>query len=341
MIRYNAINNNFQTIGNMKKNILSAATILAATLAFTACQNSDEMTEDLHKQVNIIASIDGQARSAQSRVQMAEDGSGTFKNGDKIALYTNHSGLSEYILGTTKLYWDEVATSPDATVNFHGWYPHFQPNSFEGSDYNVAGATDNTHRDLLVAGKTSVQVGNAVALAFRHVMHKLEVYLTSNYLTDEQMKKAKVTLSKETFKSHARINLLTAEVKPESASGNAEYPSASGTKTTFIVAPQDLAIEAEMLRIEVGDMTFAYLVPQAPETSGSPTDFYRLQSGKTLKLTLRLNRNGLSLDEMTISAWEAQGELEDEVSEKPTNDDEDDGDEEVDEEDEGEDEGEE
>lgn len=293
----------------MKKNILSAAAILAATLAFTACQNKEEMNESLRKQVNITATIDGQALSAQTRMQMAEDGSGKFENGDKIGLYASHRELSEYTLGTTKLYWDEVADSPDATVDFHGWYPYFQPNSFETLDYNVAGAEDNTHRDLLVAGKKSVQVGNAVTLSFRHVMHKLEVQLTSNYLTEEQLKGAKVSLPKETFKSHARVNLLTAEVKPESASNSLQYPSATGAKTTFIVAPQDLDTEVEMLRIEAGGMTYIYSVPVSFNGNEETTPC-RLQSGKTLKLKLRINRDSVSLEGMSIAPWEMQGEQE-------------------------------
>lgn len=297
----------------MKKNILSAVAIFTAVLALAACQNREEMNESLRKQVNIIATIDGQIRSAQTRTQMQDDGSGKFVKGDKIAL--NHfteedkkGTILPYTLSTTVLYWDEVAKMPDALVGFRGWYPYFEPKKDElgGTVYNVAGAADDMHRDLLVSSAAIVKVGKPVALVFRHMMHKLTVTLTSNYFSADDLKKAKLTLTG--FKSHAKVDIMNATVDAGKASGNGSYPSATGAKTSFIVAPQDLKTGEEMIRIEVGGMKFAYLVPQAPGTA--PDGNYRLESGKTLKLTLRIDRNGVSLDGMTIAPWDVQGEHE-------------------------------
>ena len=327
MIRYNAINNNFQTIGNMKKNILSAATILAATLAFTACQKNDDLGDGLRRQVDISATIEGHT---QTRAQLAENGSGTFENGDVLSLFYASTQkqpsdpdfkmpvIMDYTISSTKLYWEDVKKNSSPTTDnkygFLAWYPKYAISIGEFSekkgkfDYDVAGAADDVHRDFLVAEPTKVAYGKPVNLTFRHVMHKLTVTLKSNVLTDAQLGKAEVKLMG--FKSHAKVNIgLQTSIEKE-ASGTDEYPTKKGTSVSFIVAPQNLRTGERMLSIGVEGKTFFFAVPD--KLPGCKDDApCCLMSGKhlTLNLSLSIGQGGntVTLIEGSISAWDEQG----------------------------------
>lgn len=125
-------------------------------------------------------------------MQIAEDGSGKFENGDKIVrpVTVNLANTPLAQPSSTGMKWQ--------THRRHSGLPrlkyrHFQPNGFETLDYNVAGAEEQYAPRPTRSRKKSVQVGNAVTLVpprdaqtggATHQQH----------LTEEQLKGAKVSL---------------------------------------------------------------------------------------------------------------------------------------------------
>lgn len=302
-----------------KQNIIT--TLLLATLTLASCQRNDDLREGLRRQVQITATIEGQG--AGTRAQLNNDGSGSLENGDRISLiYANATlppplkpQLVDYTIGATNLYWNDVLNKTSGTVAhryaFRAWYPRFVFEDFERGEtaYDVAGATDDTHRDFLMAKPVWVEYGKPVAFTFRHVMHKLTVKLKSDDYTAEQFRAAEVRLIG--FKTHAKVNFNESKAKEDGASGSGEYPTAKGASVSFIVAPQDLMPGKRMLSIGIGDETFVYKVP--PLLPGCKEDEHpcRLQSGKAFTLVLYLSKqsNTATLIEGNVSAWEDQGTI--------------------------------
>lgn len=291
-----------------KRNIIT--TTLLAILALAGCQKNDDLGNSPSRPVQIIVAIKGQT---QTRAQINPDGSGAFEDGDLLSLlYGNMEPrkilLTDYTIGTPKLYWEEVLNTTSGTAEheyaFMAWYPKFVLEDLEKgkADYDVAGAKDDTHRDLLMTKAVKVNYGEPVTLTFQHVMHRLVIKLKSHNHTAEQLQTAKVQL--KNFKTHAHVIFGDGAKEAKASSpGTSAYPVARGANTSFIVAPQDLTTGEEMLRIEVGGKTFVYKVP-AKFTGSTDSSPCRLQGGKTLTLNLSIGSNGeVTLETDGISAW--------------------------------------
>ena len=291
-----------------KRNIITSA--LLAMLALVGCQRNDDLG-GLRRPVHITATIE--AQGAETRAQLNSDGSGSLNDGDEISLWhstnSNPPTMLDYTFGTTKLYWEDVITDSYNVIHFGGWYPKYRPEGTlsEPKDYDVAGAADEAKRDLLIAPLTEVKHGKPVSLAFRHVMHKLAVNLESDKHTAEQLASAKITPCLP--HSHARVDFLAGKVEEAEASGNTAYPPATGASVFFVVAPQDLEAGREMLRIEIGEKTFFFPVPETiPGNDPSSDASRRLLSGKRLLLTLSIGEDdAVTLETGNISAWDDGG----------------------------------
>lgn len=287
-----------------KRNIITSA--LLAMLALVGCRRNDDLG-GLRRPVHITATIE--AQGAETRAQLNSDGSGSLNDGDEISLWHSTNGnpptMLDYTFGTTKLYWEDVITDSYNVIHFGGWYPKYRPEGTlsEPKDYDVAGAADEAKRDLLIAPLTEVEHGKPVSLAFRHVMHKLAVNLESDKHTAEQLASAKITPCLP--HSHARVDFLAGKVEEAEASGNTAYPPATGASVFFVVAPQDLEAGREMLRIEIGEKTFSFPVPETiPGNDPSSDAPRRLLSGKRLLLTLSIGEDdAVTLETGNISAW--------------------------------------
>lgn len=291
-----------------KRNIITSA--LLAMLALVGCRRNDDLG-GLRRPVHITATIE--AQGAETRAQLNSDGSGSLNDGDEISLWHSTNGnpptMLDYTFGTTKLYWEDVITDSYNVIHFGGWYPKYRPEGTlsEPKDYDVAGAADEAKRDLLIAPLTEVEHGKPVSLAFRHVMHKLAVNLESDKYTAEQLASAKITPCLP--HSHARVDFLAGKVEEAEASGNTAYPPATGASVFFVVAPQDLEAGREMLRIEIGEKTFSFPVPETiPGNDPSSDAPRRLLSGKRLLLTLSIGEDdAVTLETGNISAWDDGG----------------------------------
>lgn len=281
------------------------ATVLISTLAFTACSN-DEVVKSSRDEIKIVASIDGQI---STKVSFNPDGSGTFQPSDKFdLLYYSPTlalgGTNEYnVDGTTHWYWDEI--SPDGNpIEFNAWYPVYEFTGTFTIKYKVAAATTEAAKDLLMTPKVTVSKGNTVNLQFKHVMHKLVVNISSNHYTSSELDAA--TISLKNLKSDILVDFFNATVDENNASGTDAYPSSPGASKAFIVAPQTLTANTEIISILVAGKTFIWKVPST---------LTKLGSGKILTLNLSVNRDNVVLNTGNITGWDSQGSITDVANE--------------------------
>lgn len=298
-----------------------------AALTLTACNNDDDVLNGGQEPgvVNIVTSING----PQTRVVMNDDGSGSFTDGDKIKLGVFNLDLGradeyDYTIGSTKLYWEDVATKIGEAdgYKFGGWYANPLPNNLLAMpNFDVAAAEDP---DLLLATPATVAVDETVNLVFKHAMHKLVVNVTyDGDFTGVDLDA--VTVKPVGMNRNATVNVENGTVTV----GEAEYEDgdyAARTLTNnaceFILAPQKLTTGAEWLEINLGDQTLTFNVPANYTTSGSSSEaLTQLNSGEVLTLNLTIKKVAGGGDDKTevvlttgqITAWNSQGTVDGEV----------------------------
>ena len=292
----------------------------AAALTLTACNNDDDVLNSGQEPgvVNIVTSING----PQTRVEMKEDGSGSFENTkDKLKLAVYGSGNADYqvdyTVGTTVLYWENVETGVGTgPYTFGGWFTKTGlPATL--TSFNAATASDP---DLLLAAPaTNVSKGETVNLNFKHAMHKLVVKVT--YEGDfTGVNTGNVSIKPVGMNASAAINVQTGIVTPgEATDTDGDYAAQTLTSNScsFILAPQKLTPDAEWLKINLDGQTLTFNVPANYTTSGGSTEaLSQLNSGEVLTLNLTIKKvTGGGDDEKTevvlttgeIAAWGNQG----------------------------------
>lgn len=292
----------------------------AAALTLTACNNDDDVLNSGQEPgvVNIVTSING----PQTRVEMKEDGSGSFEDTkDKLKLAVYGSGNADYqvdyTVGTTVLYWENVETGVGTgPYTFGGWFTKTDlPTTL--TSFNAATASDP---DLLLAAPaTNVSKGATVNLNFKHAMHKLVVNVTydgdfTGVNTDN------VSIKPVGMNASADINVQTGIVTPgEATDTDGDYAAQTLTSNScsFILAPQKLTPDAPWLEINLDGQPLTFKVPANYTTSGDSMEaLSQLNSGEVLTLNLTIKKvAGGGDDEKTevvlttgeIAAWGNQG----------------------------------
>lgn len=282
----------------MKQKIVLAI-IVAATLALASCGKDDTLPETPDGGVKIVTTIAGNSGGGtiDTRATISPDGNGTFATGDKLVLVITGSnagvpGISSYTIGQTTLLWENFEPmGPETSLTFTGYYPEDASVAIMGSSgtFDLYNASNIGKEDLLVATPVTVGKGDVVNLAFRHVMHRLVVKLTSNVLTAAELSAATVQLSRW-LKPQGLVDFTTATAF---ATGSYVYPDApkqTGSSCAFILVPQDLAANEynDQITITAAGREFTYTFPTTlPGNDASMPR--RLQGGKTLTLNLAIN----------------------------------------------------
>ena len=298
----------------------------AAALTLTACNNDDDVLNGGQEPgvMNIVTSING----PQTRVEMKEDGSGSFENTkDKLKLAVYGSGNADYqvdyTVGTTVLYWENVETGVGTgPYTFGGWFTKTGlPATL--TSFNAATASDP---DLLLAAPaTNVSKGATVNLNFKHAMHKLVVNVT--YDGDfSNVDRNNVTIQPVGMNASAAIDVQRGIVTPgEATDTDGDYAAQTliNNACSFILAPQKLTTDAEWLEINLDGQTLTFNVPANYTTSGGSSEaLTQLNSGEvlTLNLTIKKEAGGtdpgkteIVLTTGQITAWNSQGTVEGEV----------------------------
>lgn len=280
----------------MKKNHLYVMT--AAMLMISSCVN--EVPNGLSKPDNVIRIVTNIA--PQSRVpQLANDGSGNFSDGDKMSLFItdeNENCFSvEYEYGSC-LTWDSLCIDEvSKQITLAACYPVQEEQKNGIFEFNTLTATE---KDLLLAPAQSVSVGTNedIYLNFEHALHYMELtFIPGMNYTDDEMETLSVTLK---AKASCIVDAKQGKIIGTNNS-TGEYTS-TGTRATFYLVPQKTA--DVVLNITLGNDKKSLTLDKLLEQMGSQQS--ALYGGKSCKLTLKVSREGITVEGGSINGWDNQ-----------------------------------
>ena len=277
----------------MKKNYLYV--LLAASLTAASCSN--ELPENAPASdgvIHIEANVSPQTRSPQ----LDSNGSGTFAKGDGLSIFVAGNGTTvtaNYAYASDLLTWSQLGFPEDVKqVTFAACYP--QPTTVKDGtfEFNTLTAPE---KDLLLAPAQPVSVGTAetVRLTFGHALHNLNLnFVPGNGYTDSDIRSLTLVCQAKTTCVVDAAQGTILKVNEETG----DY-QATGNTASFYLAPQ--APDAISLTIGIQNESKKITLDNLLQQLGSQQT--ELQGGKRCSLTLKVGREGITIEDATIGAW--------------------------------------
>jgi len=277
----------------MRKNYLYV--LLAASLTATSCSN--ELPENAPASdgvIHIEANVSPQTRSPQ----LDSNGSGTFAKGDGLSIFVAGNGTTvtaNYAYASDLLTWSQLGFPEDVKqVTFAACYP--QPTTVKDGtfEFNTLTAPE---KDLLLAPAQPVSVGTAetVRLTFGHALHNLNLnFVPGNGYTDSDIRSLTLVCQAKTTCVVDAAQGTILKVNEETG----DY-QATGNTASFYLAPQ--ATDAISLTIGIQNESKKITLDNLLQQLGSQQT--ELQGGKRCSLTLKVGREGITIEGATIGAW--------------------------------------
>lgn len=277
----------------MRKNYLYV--LLAASLTATSCSN--ELPENVPTSdgvIHIEANVSPQTRSPQ----LDSNGSGTFAKGDALSIFVAGNGTTvtaNYAYASDLLTWSQLGLPEDVKqVTFAACYP--QPTTVKDGtfEFNTLTAPE---KDLLLAPAQPVSVGTAetVRLTFGHALHNLNLnFVPGNGYTDSDIRSLTLACQAKTTCVVDAAQGTILKVNEETG----DY-QATGNTASFYLAPQ--ATDAISLTIGIQNESKKITLDNLLQQLGSQQT--ELQGGKRCSLTLKVGREGITIEGATIGAW--------------------------------------
>lgn len=277
----------------MRKNYLYV--LLAASLTATSCSN--ELPENVPASdgvIHIEANVSPQTRSPQ----LDSDGSGTFAKGDALSIFVAGNGTTvtaNYAYASDLLTWSQLGLPEDVKqVTFAACYP--QPTTVKDGtfEFNTLTAPE---KDLLLAPAQPVSVGTAetVRLTFGHALHNLNLnFVPGNGYTDSDIRSLTLACQAKTTCVMDAAQGTIQKVNEETG----DY-QATGNTASFYLVPQ--ATDAISLTIGIQNESKKITLDNLLQQLGSQQT--ELQGGKRCSLTLKVGREGITIEGATIGAW--------------------------------------
>lgn len=287
----------------MRKNYLYV--LLAASLTATSCSN--ELPENVPASdgvIHIEANVSPQTRSPQ----LDSDGSGTFAKGDALSIFVAGNGTTvtaNYAYASDLLTWSQLGLPEDVKqVTFAACYP--QPTTVKDGtfEFNTLTAPE---KDLLLAPAQPVSVGTAetVRLTFGHALHNLNLnFVPGNGYTDSDIRSLTLACQAKTTCVVDAAQGTIQKVNEETG----DY-QATGNTASFYLVPQ--ATDAISLTIGIQNESKKITLDNLLQQLGSQQT--ELQGGKRCSLTLKVGREGITIEGATIGAWGDQVTADSEV----------------------------
>lgn len=269
-----------------------------------ACnKDNDAETDNAEGRVVFITGIEAQTRSPQ----LDDTGAGNFQKGDLLTLTVSENGelrrRHAYSVDETVLYWRDFGIS-GKTASFAGCYPARDADGETSFEFR---ATNIPAEDLLLARAVTVEKGaTKVSLPFRHALHKLVV----KYVADDAYAPGALSGILTTLRAHTicTVDLAKGAIAENSATTPADYRAKNGECVSWLVVPQNK--DGVKLTVTLDGQSRDFTLPETT-TDGKPLTM--LNGGKTLSVTLRVSKNGITLEGTTIGKWEEQGSIDGEI----------------------------
>lgn len=291
---YDYDNNKKRAMRNAMKTILYTTTA-ALLLAAAGCSKGERQQTDAR--IAITTTIAPMSRAPQ----LDEEGRGNFTPGDEVSLLITDGARQasfDYAIGQSTLYWkDTPFATENVKVSISACYPRqaLQDGTFRFEPETAA------DKDLLLAQATGVDAGSerAVALTFRHALHRLVIsYTTDDPELDPDAIETRCT-------AHSACTVSLAENSLETDATSQDTFTAQGRRAEFLLVPQ--ASAGVTLEIDLGAE-----VKRLPLVSLDGIDG-ELEGGKQLLVSLTVKNGQIEIGDSVIEGWGDQGSVEDEI----------------------------
>ena len=236
-----------------------------------------------------------------------EDGSGYFNNGDVFSLAVSGDGdyfqMTDYTMPRTALYWEDFRIPAETErIRFAGCYPKHDG---DGAVF-VFNVNEAATKDLLLAPAVEVRKGDtkAIAMPFYHAMHSLVIRYKSDNYSEDELKTVKTTIRAV---AECQVDLKAGKVADAVSPASEEYQELTGKEVSALLVPQ--AKNGVSLGIEVDGKKLSYGFSALPETTDKGQNVARLEGGKQLVVVLNINKDGITVADMTIQKWDQQGSV--------------------------------
>ena len=265
--------------------------LAALTLSFAACEQEDinPAVQGDPDAVKINATIG----ALQTRVAYGENGATTFTNGDAIKvvnLMRTSKNEATYTTtdGTNWTTTDAMVWNSSSKNNFQAWYPVADYSSYATFTIptDQSDATKLASADWMTASTGEIdKPGNGVLdLNFQHRLAKVTVNLTFS----SQYPKGYQHVSDFTFYTNEETQQAI------TALANSE------TSYTAILRPGEYADGSYFIFLEMDDIEEHYVLGK------TTTAAINLEAGKHYTFTLKVGKDVVSIDEVTVADWEEE-----------------------------------
>ena len=265
--------------------------LAALTLSFAACDQEDfnPAVQGDPDAVKINATIG----ALQTRVAYGENGATTFTNGDAIKvvnLMRTSKNEATYTTtdGTNWTTTDAMVWNSSSKNIFQAWYPVAEYSSYDAFTIptDQSDATKLASADWMTASTGEIdKPGNGVLdLSFQHRLAKVTVNLTfsSQY--------------PEGYQYVSDFRFLTSEETPQLITALAN----SETSYTAILRPGEYADEDDFIYLKMDDIDEHYVLGK------TTTAAINLEAGKHYTFTLKVGKDVVSIDDVTVADWEEE-----------------------------------
>lgn len=289
----------------MKKTILLTAAL--ASIALSSCNKENEQTTQTAKYITVSSNI-----GTMTRVTTTGNTS-VFDEGDKISVYAWTGTANEVTAATL------VENNAENTLQNAKWIaepmmkwtdmttPHFflsvhptRAITNFTSDAVVVDPANQAISDLLVAVNSGVgQAGliatqNPVPLEFHHAMSRLDIELTYRNEFEETPTVTSLTTQ---AKKTGTIDYLTSAITTTGAAELFDLPVTTANKQySSVIIPQGV----QTITIAIDGKDYIYNHPQP----------IALNKGMVQTVKLIVGRNRIELDEVIISNWGTETDIE-------------------------------
>ena len=266
--------------------------LAALTLSFAACEQEDinPAVQGDPDAVKINATIG----NMQTRVAYSDDNGVTnFVNGDAIKV-VNLMRTSKYEAtytttdGTNWTTTDAMVWNSSSKNKFQAWYPVAEYSSYDAFTIptDQSDATKLASADWMTASTGEIdKPGNGVLdLSFQHRLAKVTVNLTFS----SQYPEGNQHVSDFIF--------FTNEETPQAITALAN----SETSYTAILRPGEYADESNFIYLEMDDIDEHYVLGK------TTTSAINLEAGKHYTFTLKVGKDVVSIDDVTVADWEEE-----------------------------------
>ena len=265
--------------------------LAALTLSFAACEQEDinPAVQGDPDAVKINATIG----ALQTRVAYGENGATTFTNGDAIKvvnLMRTSKNEATYTTtdGTNWTTTDAMVWNSSSKNKFQAWYPVADYSSYDTFTIptDQSDATKLASADWMTASTEEIdKPGNGVLdLNFQHRLAKVTVNLTFS----SQYPEGCQHVSDFTFYTNEETQQAITPL------ANSE------TSYTAILRPGEYADESYFIFLVMDDIDEHYVLGK------TTTSAINLEAGKHYTFTLKVGKDVVSIDEVTVADWEEE-----------------------------------